>query len=418
MTNISAKVAKLIMVTADNNNKFYNMNWDGKSPNFDVEYGRVEKTSVKETYDISRWDSKLREKIKKGYKDVTHLYSEVVPVASTSKDGTVTFTPITNSQVKQLIDALQSYAKKSIQQNYTVSSEKVTEAQVNEAQAQLTALAKTLGIGAKAKDLNDKLLHLFHIIPRQMGNVKAHLFEDIKNQKDFNEAKKKLDIEQDTLDVMAGQVAMNKAAKKKEDPKAVAKTMTMLEAMGLSIEEADDKAIKMIKEMMGPNVKQFGKAFKVINNKTQNAFDVNLAKAKNKQCQMFWHGSRNENWFNIISTGLLIRPSGAVYSGSAFGDGIYFADKFQKSYGYTSGSGSYWAKGNANKAYLAIYNVNIGKQNVVNHSDSSLSYKKVQALGCDSTYAKPGNGSYIQNAEYIIYKPEQCTIAYLLEVNG
>ena len=36
-----------------------------------------------------------------------------------------------------------------------------------------------------------------------------------KNQKDFDAAKKKLDVEQDTLDVMAGQVAMNKAAKKK-----------------------------------------------------------------------------------------------------------------------------------------------------------------------------------------------------------
>jgi poly [ADP-ribose] polymerase len=411
-----AKVAKLIMVTAENNNKFYNMT-ENTNGTFDVEYGRVEKTSVKENYDMSRWDSKLKEKLKKGYKDVTHLYSEIVPTATT-KGGVTTFTAITNSQVKQLIDALQAYAKKSIQQNYTVSSDKVTEAQVTEAQASLTDLAKTLAIGVKAKAINDKLLHLYHIIPRQMKDVKSHLFDDIKNKSDFELAKKRLDAEQDTLDVMAGQVAMNKAAKKGEDPKAVAKTLTMLEALGLEVEEADAKAIAMIKAMMGPNVKQFGKAFKVVNKKTQLAFETNLAKAANKQCTMFWHGSRNENWFNIISTGLLIRPSGAVYSGSAFGDGIYFADKFQKSYGYTSGSGSYWARGTSNKAYLAVYNVNVGKQHIVQHSDSSLSYKKVQAQGCDSTYAKPGGGSYIQNAEYIIYQASQCTIAYLLEVEG
>lgn len=413
MSNL--KVAKLIMVTAENNNKFYNMN-EQSDGTIAIEYGRVEKTSVKESYPMSMWDKKYREKLKKGYKDVTHLYSEVV--GTVSKDGTTTFAAITNSQVKQLIDALQAYAKKSIQQNYTVTSDKVTEAQVNEAQTHLTALAKTLNIGVKAKDLNDKLLELYHIIPRQMAQVKNHLFTDIKTQADFEAAKKRLDNEQDTLDVMAGQVAMNKKAQTPEDKKEVAKTMTMLEAMGLEVEEADFKAIDMIKKMMGPNVKQFGRAFKVVNKKTQAAFDACVKSATNKQCEFFWHGSRNENWFNIISTGLLIRPSGAVYSGSAFGDGIYFADKFQKSYGYTSGSGSYWARGNSNKAYLAVYNVNVGKQNIVHHSDSSLNYKKVQTLGCDSTYAKPGNGSYIQNAEYIIYRPQQCTIAYLLEVNG
>jgi hypothetical protein len=36
-----------------------------------------------------------------------------------------------------------------------------------------------------------------------------------------------------------------------------------------------------------------------------------------------------------MQTGLLIRPSGAI-SGSMFGDGIYFADKAQKSIGYSS----------------------------------------------------------------------------------
>jgi poly [ADP-ribose] polymerase len=37
----------------------------------------------------------------------------------------------------------------------------------------------------------------------------------------------------------------------------------------------------------------------------------------------------------------MIRPSGAVYTGSMFGDGIYFADKAAKSIGYSSLSGSY-----------------------------------------------------------------------------
>jgi poly [ADP-ribose] polymerase len=412
------KVCKLIMVTAENNNKFYDMTEDKGGSTFSVKYGRVEKTCVDESYPMAMWDKKLREKLKKGYKDVTSLYTEV----TTSSKGTKQdFSAITNSQVKQLIDALQAYAKKSIQTNYTVTSDKVTEAQVTKAQEALTAIMKQLAVGVKTNALNEGLLELYHIIPRQMAHVTSHLFpkaETLKDKGAVNDAKKKLDIEQDTLDVMAGQVALNKKNKVNEDPKAVEKTMTLLEAMGLEVEEADSKAIDMIKKMMGSNVKQFGRAFKVVNKKTQKAFDTNLKDATNKQCEMFWHGSRNENWFNIISTGLLIRPSGAVYSGSAFGDGIYFASKFQKSYGYTSGNGSYWAAGNSSKAYLAVYKVRVGKQNIVHQSDGGLCYKKVQTNGCDSTYAKPGNGGYLANEEFIIYKAEQCTIAYLLEVNG
>lgn len=413
MTNL--KVVKLIKVDGDlNSNKFYNMS-EQNDGSIAIEYGRVEKTSVKESYPILMWDKKYKEKLKKGYKDVTHLYSEIA--GTITSNGVQTFSAITNNQVKQLIDTLQGYAKKSIQQNYTVSSDKVTEAQVNEAQIALTALAKTLNVGVKAKDINDKLLHLYHIIPRQMAQVKSHLFADIQTQTDFENAKKKLDIEQDTLDVMAGQVAMNKKAQTPENKNEVAKTLTMLEAMGLEVEEADDQAIAMIKKMMGPNVRQFSKAFKVVNKKTQIAFDNNMKKATNKQCEYFWHGSRNENFFSILSKGLLIRPSGATYSGSAFGDGIYFSNKFQKSYGYTSGTGSYHARGSSNKAYLAVFDVNIGKQHIVTHSDSSLGYKKVQAQGCDSTYAR-ASGGYLQNDEFIIYQSQQCTIKYLLEVDG
>jgi len=56
---------ELIMVTGDNNNKFYRM-VDLDDGNFKVEYGRVGVTSINESYPISRWYSKYREKIKKG----------------------------------------------------------------------------------------------------------------------------------------------------------------------------------------------------------------------------------------------------------------------------------------------------------------------------------------------------------------
>lgn len=55
---------------AGNNNKYYEMVENGS--NFDVTYGRVDTTAIHETYPMSRWDSKYKEKLKKGYKDITH----------------------------------------------------------------------------------------------------------------------------------------------------------------------------------------------------------------------------------------------------------------------------------------------------------------------------------------------------------
>ena len=67
---------------------------------------------------------------------------------------------------------------------------------------------------------------------------------------------------------------------------------------------------------------------------------------KNKK--LLWHGSRNENWMSIISNGLILNPN-AVITGKMFGQGIYFAPKSRKSFGYTSYDGSYWARGNSKR---------------------------------------------------------------------
>ena len=53
------------MVTADNNNKYYEMTWEGGTT-FTVKYGRVELTETTMSYPISQWDKKYREKVNKG----------------------------------------------------------------------------------------------------------------------------------------------------------------------------------------------------------------------------------------------------------------------------------------------------------------------------------------------------------------
>ncbi len=51
--------------------------------------------------------------------------------------------------------------------------------------------------------------------------------------------------------------------------------------------------------------------------------------------RLHWHGTKTAHLLGIFSSGLLINPSGAVRSGSAFGNGIYTSNVFKKSSGYS-----------------------------------------------------------------------------------
>ena len=140
---------------------------------------------------------------------------------------------------------------------------------------------------------------------------------------------------------------------------------------------------------------------------------------KNKTTDLLWHGSRTENWWSIISTGLKIRPSNAIYTGSMFGNGIYFANKADKSAKYTSLSGSYWAHGSDSVGYLALYEVYLGKCKDITHHTSScydLDYNKVNKEGYDCVFAH--GGADLVNDEIIVYRPEQCTVKYIVEIGG
>lgn len=405
--NTLLKVAKLIMVTANNNNKFYEMK-EQADGTFTVNYGRVGSRGTVASYPIRLWDSKLREKIRKGYKDQTYLFAQ--------ESGIQEQLSITDNQVQKLVESLMRYARQSIYTNYAVSADQVTRQQVEEAQALLDTLVEMISPTMNIKAFNISLLALYQVIPRKMNNVNDYL---VKKEKDGNlnieKTEKLIAEEQSVLDVMRGQVEVNE---KQKQPKT--EPMTLLEAMGLQIEaEKDSKAIQTIKQMMGKEAHLFRQAYKVVNIRTQKAFDGFLANAKNKTVKLFWHGSRNENWLSILKTGLVLRPANAVITGKMFGYGLYFADKFRKSLNYTSLSGSYWAGGTQKRAFISLYDVHTGNQmKVLRHKswcyDLTETKLKARRPDCDSLFAK--GGADLINNEYIIYNQAQCTIRYIVEV--
>lgn len=74
-----------------------------------------------------------------------------------------------------------------------------------------------------------------------------------------------------------------------------------------------------------------------------------------------------------------------------FSDGIYFANKAQKSIGYSSLRGSYWANGNDNKGYLILFSVNLGKQkHIYKHNSSCYKITENNLLLNNSLFAHGG----------------------------
>lgn len=398
--------AKLIMVTTANNNKYYDMH-ENANGTFTVVYGRVGAKGTCRTYPIGRWESTYRSKTRKGYQDISTLVN--------TSTVTLEFKSIKNNSVNNLMTDLFKYAHTSIRHNYQVSAADVSIKQVEAAQVLLNELDKMVKIGMDHRSFNDNLLQLFQIIPRRMTNVKDHLIVAPTNEEELNQIKKKISEEQDTLDVMKGQVEI-----KQQQADTPQEEIDILQQLGLQIHPVEDaKAIRMIKKMMGEDKNLFVRAFSVTKQHTRQRFDQRLVAAKNKKTELFWHGSRNQNWLNILKTGLVLRPTNAIISGKMFGYGLYFADRFQKSLNYTSLWGSYWANGSSNTAFLALYDVHVGEQLQVDQHNSwcgQLTEKRLKQRDkkYDSVYAK--RGVSLLNNEYIVYNEAQCTVRYLVEV--
>ena len=422
------RYAKLVHVSVDNgmtdnSNKVYIME-ELSDGTIKCEYGRVGRSLTTEIKPSSKWDSVLKQKLSKtkGYTDVTEFLAEPVIDATSGSTATAKTEEIKNSVVKRLIDQLMSFANKAIQRNYKVTQEAVSEQQVNAAQEIIDTISAKLVLSVDKKDINDLLLKLYTIIPRRMDNVRDYLINDVNDASSLERAQKFIGQEQSTLDTMAGQVQLikqQKAAAEAPEEEQV-NQVTILDQMGLRVDvEEDTETLALVTKLMGPNAHQVKQVFKVVNTKTQKVFDTHFEQTKVKKKRLYWHGSRNENWFNILQTGLLIRPSGAVHTGSMFGDGIYFADKAQKSIGYSSLRGSYWTKGGDDKAYLALFDVHLGNQKeILNHTSScySLSDKVLKKDNYDSVFAK--GGADLRNNEYIVYNAAQCTVSHLIEIGN
>ena len=88
---------------------------------------------------------------------------------------------------------------------------------------------------------------------------------------------------------------------------------------------------------------------------------------------MLWHGTHSQNLLSIMNDGLKLFPHNASNQGSMFGNGIYFADTFNKAEAYSGGLDTH---------YVLLCEVALGRcLNTMIMADSKIKQNELQ---CDS----------------------------------
>lgn len=351
---------------------------------------RVGAAPVKRSYPMSRWDRVYSEKINKGYTDVTRYHEKV----SNSK-----FQEIADPEVRKFFSSIENYSNEALKKNYLESYDKVTAKMLQEAKEILEKISQY-----KDRDeVNAELIRLFNVIPRKMDNVASYLWNDTSQPLGDILAR-----EWDLLRIMEARVKKPEITEKPKDD--------ILTYLGLKISPVHDKKeIDTIKRYLTPeSAPRLKNVFRVSNRHTDQRFYSHMEKHGYSESDIhyYYHGSRNENWYGLIKNGPLLMPKGVIITGKAFGNGIYFANRARKSIGYTSLRDAYWTNGTSNTGYIGIYKVLYkNAKHVKIHGNYSL--RNIRP--CDAVFAHKGLD--LKNDEIIIYREEQATLQYIMELN-
>jgi len=131
---------------------------------------------------------------------------------------------------------------------------------------------------------------------------------------------------------------------------------------------------------------------------------------------LLFHGTRSVNVPGILRTGLRLPRElvGVAITGAMFGPGIYWADDWKKSHGYTSARGTYWSSGTGGvkgrHAFMFVANVALGKPHVASGYGGNT--KPPRGHHCIAGLA---NKSGVRNNEWVVFDATQNCLGYLVE---
>lgn len=410
--------AYLIQVNAAaNNNKFYEI-MEQDNGEIDVRYGRVGGKAMEKHYGHSKTFYGLKqEKENKGYEDRTALHSETKGGKAGAMSEELSYQPVEDEDVREVLDLLITSSRDFMKKNYTVDSAEITEKMVHEAEtdiAELNRIALNPNSPNALYSFNTQLQELFTDIPRNMKTVSAYLAQ---TEADFG---KIIARESEMLDNVRGAVMRAKPMGRDADDKS----QTVLSAYGLAMRPVTYKEEDQIMAHLGHDYdgraveNRYVRAFAVENRQTRAAYEDYKTKhgMTGRDVRLFYHGSKVENWYSIIKTGLSLNPNAST-TGKMFGKGLYFAPETRKSLNYMDVVGSHWNNGQRTTGFCAVYAVALGNCYQPDHVLGSNFTGRDLPQGKHSVFAGKNNPRLgLRNDEYVVYNQSACTIKYLLEM--
>lgn len=355
-------------------NRMINVIFDGD--NVLLEIGSPGITGIKKSLNKSDWDRYLTDKMNSGYV-VEDKKTEMKKAGFCHK----------------ILEKLALRSRQIVAESYKLSIIPTKE-DIQKAKDLLIELSKITDLST----FNEKLLDLFALIPRKMRNP---ILFTAKNEESFPEI---LDRENTLLDNLAVNNGNDTDHADEE----------------IRFEECTKEETSKIYDMLDFSTKRkFSKVYRVSNKYSDANFESYLKKTEISKTKLLFHGSKTENWYSIIKTGLNCNPVNVAITGKMFGNGIYFAPKADKANGYTSLSNSKWANGHESCAYMGVFEVATGKEYCTDswydkYSTINAMNKKKFIGDCDSFHALAGK--YLRFDEVIVYDNDASRIKYLIEL--
>ena len=386
---------------------------------FTAIWGRIGTSGASCSYPICQWDAKYAEKLSKGYSDESETVLENASDKQNLEESVRELNDFKITEGISLMARLASFAKSFIRRNYVTrySVIKVNTSMIAKVDELIRQLSLQINASCSVESFNETLSRIFMAIPRVMNDTRYFYAS---SPADYSRIIKR---EADFIDSLRGMAKTADADRRQsisvDEGREYVNAHDVISRYDLKINPVTDSQKNDIIRHMGSNASRYVRAWRIENGITKKAFDkYRKALGDDANVKQLWHGSRTENFHSILCSGLLLNPN-AVITGKMFGYGIYFAPSFAKSMGYTSLSGSVWANGNSDTAYMAVFDVALGKSLDVhsyNASYSSWKEKDILGTGCRSLWAH--KGSMLHNDEVIVYNESAVTIRYLVEVRA
>jgi poly [ADP-ribose] polymerase len=385
-----------------NNNKFYLVEtWpmtDGQLF-FRATYGRVgAQPQLDEKVTNVAWvERKIREKLNKGYQEVTLHRPTIVATAATP-------TATLDAKLQRLVDDIYSEAGEKIASYLAVGVDALSPDQIDRGR-KLLNVAQQQHVQWQQQQSQANFELLSSTVQNYYNAVPTQLPSRIERQQVVTDFCKAFDEQEDRLNQLEAAIATL----------AVARTnpqMSRYETLGaeLALLPQNDSIYGELVDYVtrttvhGYNVR-IRDIFTVQVPDERRAFAQNSLGADHQQ--LLFHGTAGHNVRHILRTGLICPRSPS--NGRMFGHGIYFANKATKSTNYCST--------NTRRAphFLFLAEVALGRQYVA--KDAMPDQRKAPLLH-DSVWGKAGHTSAwagrLQYDEFIVYNNAQQTLKYLV----